>query len=270
MGTVVYQVFKTCVNAKKENKLIVLPSPTDKEFHFQNWFEDRLRETTLKYDKLGRNKYPDFILVNFQEGYEVKGLEWPGRIETFDANSQVPKGCFNGREIFYVFGRYPKRQEGADEYPVIDLIICHGRFLNADNEYVHKNKHVEGFGTYGDILIRDRKMYVVPTPFALTEGCTGLFTLIVPTNFAVEQMAPELSGEFQKVGELVRREAEKLLVTYSFNLQTNEIEATYMPNPNAGREHRFIAYRVTGDPSTEVRLVDNHELVSAKTEEENE
>jgi|SRR5829696_8936912 len=27
-----------------------------------------------------------------------------------------------------------------------------------------------GFGSYGDILVRDRKMYVAPTPFALAEG----------------------------------------------------------------------------------------------------
>jgi len=38
------------------------------------------------------------------------------------------------------------------------LVICHGDFLNADHDYVHKNKSVKGFGTYGDILIRDRKM----------------------------------------------------------------------------------------------------------------
>lgn len=66
-------------------------------------------------------------------GYEVKGLGWPGREANYDCNSQVPRGIHNGRTIYYVFGRYPS---GADEneYPVIDLIICHGNFLNSDHD----------------------------------------------------------------------------------------------------------------------------------------
>ena len=43
---------------------------------------------------------------------------------------------------------------------MLDLVVCHGDFLNADHDYVHKNKSVKGFGSYGDIMIRDRKMYV--------------------------------------------------------------------------------------------------------------
>jgi hypothetical protein len=39
---------------------------------------------------------------------------------------------------------------------------------------------VRGFGSYGDILIRDRKMYVVPTPFALASNLAHYFTLIMP------------------------------------------------------------------------------------------
>ena len=68
-----------------------------------------------------------------------------------------------------MFGRYPQDPDGK-RYPVLDLVLCHGRFLNADNTYVHKNKSFRGFGSYGDILVRDRKMYVAPTPFALA-GC---------------------------------------------------------------------------------------------------
>ena len=48
---------------------------------------------------------------------------------------------------------------------MLDLVVCRGDFLNADHTYVHKNKSVKGFGSYGDIMIRDRKMYVAPTPF---------------------------------------------------------------------------------------------------------
>jgi hypothetical protein len=87
----------------------------------------------------------------------------------------------NGRTTYYVFGRYRYPANTDDsEYPVIDLVLCHGDFLNADHTYVHKNKSFRGFGSYGDLLVRDRKMYVAPTPFALTSGTTGQATLIAP------------------------------------------------------------------------------------------
>src|SRR5207249_9262303 len=115
------------------------------------------------------------------EGYEIKGLAYPGREANYDSNSQMPSGFHNGRTIHYVFGRYPAEPDG-DEYPVIDLVLCHGDFLNADHDYVHKNKSVKGFGSYGDVLIRDRKMYVVPTPFHLVAGVAHQRTLILPAD----------------------------------------------------------------------------------------
>jgi len=54
-------------------------SRSDKEFHFQNWVGARLDDAGLQHDSLGRNSYPDFTLVHQPEGYEVKGLQWPGR-----------------------------------------------------------------------------------------------------------------------------------------------------------------------------------------------
>jgi len=87
-----------------------------------------------------------------------------------------------------LFGRYPA-DPADDDYPVIDFVLCHGDFLNADHTYVHKNKSIKGFGTYGDIMIRDRKMYVAPTPFALTTGTTGQQTLILPSSMAVDNRA---------------------------------------------------------------------------------
>jgi hypothetical protein len=131
---------------------------------------------------------------------------------------------------------------------VIDLVICHGDFLNIDRDYLHENKHVKGFGSYGDILIRDRKMYVVPTPFALTEGTTGLKTLILP-----EDMEPD--GRFQAVGKLSRVEANELVIAYNFNLQTNELKAERISNPRAGVEHGFVAYRLANDSSKSVSMV---------------
>jgi hypothetical protein len=212
--TKAFEVFAACVHAVSQGFLINRVSTTDKEFHFQNWFQDRLRDAGVLFDKSGRNSYPDFTLVEFAEGYEIKGLAWPGRELTYDCNSQAPTGYHNGREVFYVFGRYPKAEDAGEEYPVIDLVLCHGDFLNADHNYVHQNKSVKGFGSYGDIMIRDRKMYVAPTPFALADGLTGTRTLLVPSGW-------QASKEFKKVGDIVRVEATDLVVGYEFDLKTN-------------------------------------------------
>jgi len=253
--TTCFDVFDQCVKAIQAGELIKLESEKDKEFHFQNWFRSRLKKLRLNFDEPGRNTYPDFRLVKFTEGYEVKGLKWPGRDSTYDSNSQIPTGYHNGRQIFYVFGRYPadltpypKQPNGRRQYPVFDLVICHGDFLNADHDYVHKNKSVKGFGTYGDIMIRDRKMYVAPTPFALTDGTTGLKTLIVP-----ESIDPD--PRFQEVGRLTRVEADTLVVGYTFDLRTNELKAERIRNPNAGMEHQFVAYRLVGGAAKAVSMV---------------
>lgn len=200
----------------------------------------------LNFDSPGRNLYPDFRLVHDTEGFELKGLAYPGRTATYDCNSQMPRGEHNGRQIYLVFGRYPADPDG-NRYPVLDLVLCHGSFLNADNTYVHKNKSFRGVGSYGDILVRDRKMYVAPTPFALVDGAAHRRTLIVPEDHKVDDSLVE-------VGTLVRREVDEVVVSYSFNLQTNDIATSNIPNPNAGREHVFKAYRVSGGPSDAVGL----------------
>ena len=234
------QVFLECERARSEGDLITKVSASDKEYHFQNWVQARLDTCLLNYDEQRRNTYPDFRLVDHAEGFEVKGLAWPRREANYDSNSQVPKGVLNGRTLYYVFGRYPSQVSEVEEYPVTDLVICHGSFLNADDEYVHQNKSFRGFGTFGDILVRDRKMYVVPTPFALVDGTTGVATLIVPESFQCQ------SDQLVKVGELCRVEVDQIVVSYEFNLQTNEMHTHLAPNHNAGREHRFWAYRVRG------------------------
>lgn len=245
MSQTVLPVFKRCVEAIREGVLIKRVSRTDKEYHFQNWFADRLKgitinDTEMHYEVAGRNTYPDFQIVEATEGYELKGLAYPGRDASYDSNSQVPTGFHNGR--------YPKEPDG-DEYPVLDLVICHGDFLNADHEYVHRNKSVKGFGSYGDILIRDRKMYVVPTPFRIAEGLAHHHTLILPS-------AVEAGTDFFEVGELTRTEAEKLIVGYAFDLQTNEIRPNEVPNPGAGTQHIFRAWRLKGSPATPVTMRD--------------
>ena len=268
--TTAFDMFEQCVQAVLAGELIESVSAKDKEFHFQNWFQQRLQSLSIHFEGSGRNTYPDFCLVEHTEGYEVKGLAWPGRERDYDSNSQVPTGYHNGRQIFYVFGRYPADLSGhADlgngrrQYPVVDLVLCHGDFLNADHHYVHKNKNVKGFGTYGDIMIRDRKMYVAPTPFALTEGTTGLMTLILPEQFGSDE-------RYQAVGHLVRTEAETLVAGYHFDLRTNELRAERVPNPNAGIERRFVAYRLKQQASKPVSMTGIREQATENLPPEDE
>jgi hypothetical protein len=153
------------------------------------------------------------------DGYEIKGLAYPGRDATFDSNSQLPAGTHNGRTIYYVFGRYPKTPDGP-EYPVLDLMMCHGSFLN---------------------------VYVAPTPFRLVDGVAHSHTLLLPAEHS-------LSAPFQSVGRLSRREAENLVVGYSFDLRTNDLVARTVRNPHAGREHGFCAWRLKGAPQGAVTM----------------
>lgn len=241
------QVFRECVNAIRTRKLIRRESSQDKEFHFQNWVRDRLQRTKLAFETGGRNSYPDFRLVAHTVGFEVKGLAYPGRELNYDCNSQVPTGFHNGRAVYYVFGRYPSEPDG-NAYPLLDLVICHGDFLNADHDYVHKNKSVKGFGSYGDIMIRDRKMYVAPTPFGLVSGVAHAETLILPADV-------DLGTEMECVGSLVRIEASDIIVGYSFSLKTNTIIPQAIPNPSMGCTHPFRAWRVAGSPGEPVALV---------------
>jgi len=250
----VCSIFKVCAKAVRHGQLIEREGRQDKEFHFQNWFKKRLEELDLRFDSPGRNSYPDFRLVHHAEGYELKGLAYPGREADYDCNSQVPRGEHNGRQVYYVFGRYPTAPDG-NRYPVLDLVLCHGSFLNADNEYVHKNKSFRGFGSYGDILVRDRKMYVAPTPFALAEGAAHRVTLILP-------MDHEVDNGFVEVGTLTRREVDRVVVAYNFDLRTNELGTTLIENPRAGQEHAFKAYRVQGEPLDPVVLRDRSTVLA--------
>jgi len=257
----VLAVFQHCVEAIRKGSLIKRESSKDKEFHFQDWFKRRLKDSEFNFDQGGRNSYPDFTMVEFTEGYEIKGLAYPGRDASFDSNSQVPTGLHNGRTLFYVFGRYPKSPDG-NAYPVLDLVVCHGDFLNVNHEYEHQNKSVKGFGSYGDILIRNRKMYVVPTPFRLVEGVAHQQTLILP-------MEIEPGKGFLEVGLLKRVEAAQMVVGYSFNLQTNHLAPLKAPNPGAGKEHVFRAWRLKGSNASPVimRVIGSAALESDNDDE---
>lgn len=248
MDKLLQKVFLECTRAIEAGELISRVSTTDKEFSFQNWFEKRLQALALNFDEPARNAYPDFRLVDYPLGFEVKGLGFPGREANYDCNSQVPSGMHNGRTIYYVFGRYPA-QSKDNMYPVYDLVMCHGDFLNADHDYIHENKNLKGFGSYGDIMIRDRKMYVAPTPFALTTGTERQITLIVPDKWTTSP-----GSAIRTVGSLSRKESEKLIRGYAFDMVSRKLTATYVDNPNAGIIHKFKAYRSIGSQGSSVSL----------------
>lgn len=244
--SLVCAVFKECVSAMRDGILIERNDQNDKEFHFQNWFKSRLDDVGENYDESGRNTYPDFKLVRYCEGFELKGLAYPGRDADYDCNSQVPCGEHNGRQVFYIFDRYPKRPDG-NRYPVLDLVVCHGSFLNADSTYVHENKSFRGIGSYGDILVRDRKMYVAPTPFALADGTAHHRTLILPADMPVDDDLVEVSS-------LTRHKVERMVASYNFDLRSNELKTILVANPSAGAAHFFKAYRLRGDPIAPLTL----------------
>lgn len=52
-------VFRCCVEAIRRGELIHRESSKDKEFHFQNWFKNRLKETGYNYEQGKRNSYPE-------------------------------------------------------------------------------------------------------------------------------------------------------------------------------------------------------------------
>lgn len=244
--TTVFDFFRSCILAIHSGAMIRRENRRDKEFHFQNWVRNRISETSHLFEEGGRNTYPDFRMVHLAEGYEVKGLAYPGRWLNYDSNSQIPTGFHNCRTIYYVFGRYPKQPDG-NTYPALDLVICHGDFLNADHEYVHKNRAIRGFDSYGDIMIRDRKMYVAPSPYGLLDGAAHYQTLIVPSDVVVP------TG-FKEVGLIIRTEVDELVVKYAFDLRTNELGTERLHNPNAGRAHTFRALRLNDGLNTPVTL----------------
>ena len=55
---------------------------------------------------------------------------------------------------------------------------------------------------------------------------------------------------------------------YELDLKRNEIAARTIPNPSAGREHRFVAYRVALDADKPVAL--SHDFHSEDSEDEDQ
>jgi hypothetical protein len=240
------RLFLQCEDAIRRGVPITRESARDKEFAAQDWVRDRLNDAELGYLESGRNTYPDFPLTGKPpEGFEVKSLAFPGREATYDANSQPPCGVHSGRTVFYVFVRYPR--DAGRAYRVHDLVMCHGDFLNPARDYVHRNDNVPNFGAYGDIMIRDRKMYVVRTPYAIADGLAEQRTLILPSGW-------DAPNGFKAVGDVGRREAEEVAVGYEFDLKASQLRVISESNPSAGELHTFTAYRPEDGDDASVSL----------------
>ena len=90
MSDSVIDIFLQCDQAIRRGRLIHRNSRSDKEFHFQDWFQERLNELEVTYDPPARNSYPDFRIVNTPVGYEIKGLAYPGRGNRFIIHQKEP------------------------------------------------------------------------------------------------------------------------------------------------------------------------------------
>lgn len=71
--------------------------------------------------------------------------------------------------------------------------------------------------------------------------------IILPENFGNDD-------RYQVVGELTRVESESLVVGYNFDLRTNELSADRVPNPKAGTQHKFVAYRLKTQTNKRVTI----------------
>jgi hypothetical protein len=67
---------------------------------------------------------------------------------------------------------------------------------------------------------------------------------------------------FYAVGNFARREAEKLIVGYTFDLRTNTLKPKTIRNPAAGQEHQFVAYRLEDSPREGVAMRPAREVIA--------
>ena len=93
-------------------------------------------------------------------------------------------------------------------------------------------------------------MYFAPTPFTLAEGIAHHRTLTLPERMPAD-------GDLREIATLTRKETQQRVVAYNFDLITSELKTSLAPNPNAGDEYVFKAYRMEGDPLKPIGLVEH-------------
>ncbi len=70
---------------------------------------------------------------------------------------------------------------------------------------------------------------------------------------------PSIQGPpgFKQVGELTRTETDELIVGYTFDLTKNTLSSKTVPNPDAGEQHLFSAWRLEGELSDPVTMIED-------------
>ena len=122
MSNTFIAIFKHCVEAINQGVLIKRVSSSDKEFHFQNWFQDRLKETGFNFEIGGRNSYPDFRIVKATDGYELIGYSFD-----LKTNEIIPKKVLNpgaGREHIFRAWRIKGAPSMAVSLRPIEIVVA--------------------------------------------------------------------------------------------------------------------------------------------------
>ncbi len=219
-------------------------SANDKEYFPQDWFADRVSALGLPFAAQGRNSYPDFWVGGDGsppvEGFEIKSLAFsngrPARRD-YDSNSTIPSGRKDGRDVFLVFFLYTGSR--GDPRPVHSLCIAQTDLINADHAVAaaHINEGIDGFGSYGDGFIRDRKMYRFPQPYTIDPSGLGRCRLIVPADWAVADT------RLAQVGTIDRKIADEALKSYEIHLDgSTGPGAKRAERPDAGQVRRFDVF----------------------------
>jgi hypothetical protein len=219
-------------------------SANDKEYFPQDWFADRVSGLGLPLVAQGRNSYPDFWVGDDGkspiEGFEIKSLAFangrPARRD-YDSNSTIPAGRKDGRDVFLVFFLYTGT--GSSPRPVHSLSIAHADLINADHNVAaaHVNEGIDGFGSYGDGFIRDRKMYRFPQPYTIDPSGLGRCRLILPAEWRVADPRLDL------IHTIERTISDASLQGYSIHLD-GKTKATKhrTPRADAGQVRRFDVF----------------------------
>lgn len=95
--------------------------------------------------------------------------------------------------------------------------------------------------------MRLRNMYRPPSPYQLLEGLDQGATLITPADTLVTSLSP--------AGTLKRQGAPELIKDVLVDYESNKFRVRKRPNPNAGSDHHFCAWRThTLGPTVSLRM----------------
>lgn len=231
------KLFSAVSAAHDEGVRAIKRSPEDKEYFIQDWVLKRLHTVGLDVRQSGRNSYPDFWFSDEDAtvGNEVKSLAHqmngkPARTD-LDFNSTSPKPVLNGVDCSLTFALYRAAASGSLEMNVTTVCVADAAFINDDATFEHVNASVKGFGSYGDALIRNRRMYRFdhPVTIASRQGVDlrDLATLIVPEG--VQESVEATGIHVNRIAQVLRRPAAEQLVAYTIDVRTGELIPTYTP-----------------------------------------